>query len=143
MIFSLRTLMKDFMPSAECKCFWNMRPLYSIFFSVHHDDHPKPVRFFIYRDLTARYLKKLSQIPLVQQLFFVVQKIVFWRKSYLVLFQVLVYRVMGIELVLTLITKNLLYRTQPILKVKALSEHVFLSWHGWLQLSYFEGTGNQ
>ena len=39
-------------------------------------------------------------------------------------FQVLNHRVLEIELVLNLTTKNLLYRTQPILKVKALSDHV-------------------
>ena len=113
------------MPSAEFKRFWNMRPVSSIFFLMHHH-YPKPVSFSVYRDLTARYRKKWSQIPFVQQLLFVFWKIVFLRKLYLVPFLP----------VLTLITKNLLYWTQPILKVKALSDHVFHSWHGWLQLSY-------
>ena len=136
MIFCWRTLMEDFMPSAEFKRFWNMRPVSSIFFLMHHH-YPKPVSFSVYRDLTARYRKKWSQIPFVQQPLFVFQKIVFLRKSYLVPFQVLVHRVMGIELVLTLTTKNLLYRTLPILKVKALSDHVVHSCHVWLLLSYF------
>ena len=72
-----------------------------IFFSVHQD-HPKSVHFSAYRDLTARYRKKLSQVPFVQQLLFVFQKIVFFKESYLISFLVLVHRVMGIELVLTL-----------------------------------------
>ena len=54
----------------------------------------------------------------------------FLRKSYLVPLQMVVHRVMEVELVLTLTAKYLFYRAQPILKVKALSDHVVHSWHG-------------
>ena len=141
MIFCLHTLIENFKPSAEFKRFWNRHPVSSIFFSVDHR-HPKSVRCSVYCDLTARYRKKWSQMHFVQQLLFVFHKIIFLGKWYLVPSQVLVDRVMGIEIVLTLATKNLLYRTQPVLKLKAFSDQIVLSWHGWFQLSYFEGTCN-
>ena len=135
------TLMEDFMPSAKFKRFWNMHPVSSIFFGASWP--PKVYSFFRLPWLDSSIPKEMKSDPFCAAASLCLSKNRYLRKSYLVPFQVLIHRVMGIELVLTLTTRNLLYWTQPTLKVKALSDHVVHGWHGWLQLSYFEGTGNR